>query len=177
MRQARQSRNHEGGRTSVTSDDLEQLVQKHGRGWRLLAAQWANDPDDCVQEAILRLIRQTTPPSQPAAWVFRVVRNLATNQKRRADLQARHAERLAASRSIWEDIDPTTGLQADELQTAMNELNDDERTAVVSKIWGELTFAEIGICLQCSTATAHRLYQSALKQLAQRLESDTSRVS
>ena len=150
---------------------LEELVKRHGKGWRLLAAQWACDPDDCVQEALLRLVRQPKPPRHPAAWVFRVVRNLATNQQRQRKTRVKHQAQLNVIRSVWTEPDPALTLQLHELQNALQRLDDDRRTAIVSRIWGELTFAEIGNCLACSTAKAHRLYRSGLDELGQALES------
>ena len=152
------------------ADALEKLIHRHGPGWRLLAAQWSESPDDCVQEAILRLIRQTPAPDEPAAWVFRVVRNLALSEKRRDQTRRDHVEGVGLTRNHWSTPDPSFGLQLDEIQAALNVLTDDLRTIVVGRIWGNLTFEAIGKSLGYSTSKAHRMYDRALTLLGEKLQ-------
>lgn len=152
------------------ADDLEKLIHRHGPGWRLLAAQWSENPDDCVQEAILRLIRQSPPPDEPAAWVFRVVRNLALSEKRRDQTRRDHVEGVGHTRNHWSTPDPSLGLQLDEIQAALKVLTDDLRTIVVGRIWGDLTFEAIGKSLGYSTSKAHRMYDRALTKLGEQLQ-------
>ena len=62
---------------SVDSNSVTLLIDRHAVALRAVAAQWSDTPEDLVQEAFCRLIAQKTPPNEPAAWLFRVVRNLA----------------------------------------------------------------------------------------------------
>jgi len=157
----------------VRADDLENLIQRHGPGWRLLAAQWSSNPDDCVQEAILRLIRQSPTPEEPAAWVFRVVRNLALSEKRRTHTRQNHLENAGPTQKLWSTQDPSLGLQLNEIQEALDGLTDDLRTVVVARTWGEMTFEAIGKSLGFSTSKVHRMYDRALMLLGEKLQASS----
>jgi DNA-directed RNA polymerase specialized sigma24 family protein len=54
---------------------------------------------------------------------------------------------------------------------ALVQLEADERELVVMRIWGNLTYEEIGEALGVSTATAFRQYERALNKLRDILES------
>ncbi|MHB1557554.1 MAG: RNA polymerase sigma factor, partial [Isosphaeraceae bacterium] len=60
-------------------DDLGRLIDRHADSLRLYARQWTDMADDVVQEAFLSLARQRAEPENPAAWLFRAVRNGAIN--------------------------------------------------------------------------------------------------
>jgi len=152
--------------------DLERLVERHGPAWRLLAARATRSPDDCVQEALLALVRQLPPPDDPVAWMFRAVRNAAIDQRRRDSVRQRHHQAAAESRPVWHRPDPSLGLSLDEVTGALDDLDDDERTLVVGRIWGELTYEQLGDVLDCSPPTVMRRYRSLLTRLAQRLGED-----
>jgi len=51
------------------------------------------------------------------------------------------------------------------------QLEPNERELVVMRIWGNLTYEEIGTALGISTATAYRQYERALTKLRNILES------
>ena len=51
------------------------------------------------------------------------------------------------------------------------QLEPGERELVVMRIWGNLTYEEIGAALDISTATAYRQYERALTKLRNILES------
>ena len=61
----------------VTPELLGRLLDEHGGALVLFAAQWTATPDDCLQEALVEFVKQPTLPHNPAAWLFRVVRNRA----------------------------------------------------------------------------------------------------
>jgi RNA polymerase sigma-70 factor (ECF subfamily) len=54
---------------------------------------------------------------------------------------------------------------------ALVQLGAEERELVVMRIWGNLTYEEIGAALNVSTATAYRQYERALTKLRNILES------
>src|SRR5262249_19225864 len=47
------------------------LLTEQGPALALYAAQWADNPDDCVQEGLIRLARQATWPDNEVAWLYR----------------------------------------------------------------------------------------------------------
>ena len=65
----------------MDSDWLGGLVDRYAAALELYARQWCHAPEDVVQEAFLKLVAQRPPPDQPAAWLFKVVRNGAVTQR------------------------------------------------------------------------------------------------
>ena len=59
----------------MAPDFLSQLLDNHSAALVLYARQWCVVPEDVVQEAFLKLATQRSPPEQPVAWLYRVVRN------------------------------------------------------------------------------------------------------
>lgn len=184
---------------AIGPEDLRRLLVSHGPALALFAAQWTESPDDCVQEALIALARQTTPPREPVAWLFDVVRKRAMNQHRAA-VRRRHHESAAgewaasqrageldgrAARATWFQSDSASrldgrpvdgspvdgrpvdgspvesGVIADALATLATEV----REVIVARIWGGLTFEQIGQLVGVSTSVAHRRFMAGLKTL------------
>lgn len=59
---------------------------------------------------------------------------------------------------------------ADSVVTGLNGLADDERELIVARVWGNLSFEQLGQLLGCSASSAHRRYQSALAKLRAAVE-------
>ncbi|MGA9923590.1 MAG: RNA polymerase sigma factor, partial [Isosphaeraceae bacterium] len=56
-------------------DLLGNLLDQHAAALELFARQWCDVPEDVVQDAFLKLAAQRALPDNPAARLFRVVRN------------------------------------------------------------------------------------------------------
>jgi RNA polymerase sigma-70 factor (ECF subfamily) len=150
------------------------LLDRHASALELYARQWCGDPDvqDVVQEAFLNLARQKFRPDQPAAWLFRVVRNGAIKAALSARRRRRH-EAEAAALGSWfktdgageriDSIDPESAAEA------LRALPLEQREVIVARLWGGLTFEQVAEVVGCSSSTAHRLYQSGLEALRGRL--------
>jgi RNA polymerase sigma factor (sigma-70 family) len=157
----------------MDSDGLGRLLDRHAAALELFARQWCETPEDVVQEAFVKLASARTPPDNPAAWLFRVVRNGALNAAQAARRRRRHETEAASSSTGWfvpqqtaassESLEPETA--ADELRS----LPLDQREVVVAHIWGGLSFQEIAVVSGCSASTAHRLYSSGLSAMRERL--------
>lgn len=148
---------------------IAKLLDEHFSSLSLFASQWTDSAEDCVQDAILELARQKSPPENIIAWLFHVVRRRAMSAHRSTSRRRRH-EAIAARlvRVTADQHEPA--FDAEEISLALDELADDEREAVVARIWGGLSYAEIAMLLEVSTATAFRKYEAGLKQLQARLE-------
>ena len=59
---------------------------------------------------------------------------------------------------------------ADSVATGLNGLADDERELIVARVWGNLSFEQLGQLLGCSASSAHRRYQAALAKLRSAVE-------
>jgi RNA polymerase sigma-70 factor (ECF subfamily) len=157
--------------SAVTPDQLGALLSTHGAALRLYARQWCEGAaDDVVQEAFVQLARQATVPQEPAAWLFRVVRNGAISAQRSAARRRRHETTAAADRSDWFESRPESRVDATSAVAALNELYEEQREVVVAHLWGGLTFEQIAELVGTSSSTAHRRYEQGLKTLRERLE-------
>jgi DNA-directed RNA polymerase specialized sigma24 family protein len=70
---------------------------------------------------------------------------------------------VAATEAFTDD--PAEQLLVDEVLKSVLQLDDPLREVVTARIWGQLTFEEIGVLCGISTATASRRYRDALEQL------------
>jgi RNA polymerase sigma-70 factor (ECF subfamily) len=150
-------------------DVLGKLVDDHAAALVLYARQWCATPEDVVQEAFVKLSQQGTPPDNPPAWLYRVVRNAAVSAAR-ADRRRRRHETLAAGRSAtWFDFSPGAALDGRTASAALQGLPLEQREAIVAHLWGGLTFHEIAAVAGCSSSTAHRWYVAGLTALREHL--------
>src|SRR5207253_6999927 len=77
---------------------LGRLFDQHAAALVLYARQWCATPEDVVQEALLKLVRQKKVPEQPVPWLYRVVRNAAISAAR-SSRRRRFHESVAATRT------------------------------------------------------------------------------
>ena len=157
-------------KTWVSAEWLAGVLDRHAAALELFATQWSDLPDDCVQEAVIELVRQPVCPDNVAAWLFHVVRLRAISANRSTTRRRRHE--AIASRLVKTEVDPASdpAFDPEELAAALAKLDDELREVVVARIWGGLGFAEIGAMLHQSTATAFRRFQSGLSALRHILE-------
>lgn len=157
----------------VTPELLGRLLDEHGGALALFAAQWTENADDCVQEALVELARQTHVPTNPVAWLYRVTRNRAISQFRSARRRERHEELAQRLRECNvgrnDQSESSDGPDAAELAAAIAALADELREAVVARTWGGLSFEQIAELAGCSISTAHRRYEAGLVALRERL--------
>jgi RNA polymerase sigma-70 factor (ECF subfamily) len=156
----------------IDAEQLGRLLDEHGPALALYAAQWTDAADDCVQEALVELAKQQQSPVQVVAWLYRVVKHRALNVAR-GDRRRRERELRAMAERFPESEKPSAfDSDATTVATdALVQLGPDERELVVMRIWGNLTYEEIGAALNISTATAYRQYERALAKLRNILES------
>ena len=147
---------------SVDATLIADMFDRHAAALALYASQWTCLADDCVQEALVELARQPTAPDNPAAWLYRVVRNRALNASRASRRRTSHEQ--AAGEHQFSDADPAARAElADMLAT----LEAKSREIVVLRIWGRLSWQEIADVVGGSKSSAQRNYVQALQQLRQ----------
>jgi RNA polymerase sigma factor (sigma-70 family) len=147
---------------------LAELVDRHGPALVLYARQICNEPEDVVQEAFLEFIEQPDSPENVAAWLFRVVRNRALDRVRSSRRRKnRHLE--DAGSEHWLTVNLDSQLDAATVTDSLKELDADLREIITARIWGELSFEQIGDLLGTSSSTAHRRYVEGLKLLREKL--------
>jgi hypothetical protein len=84
----------------MTSTDFARLIDAHAAALVQYARQWCGAPEDVVQEAFVKLVRQRRPPEDAVAWLYRVVRNGALDAAKMARRRQRR-ESAAAKPVHW----------------------------------------------------------------------------
>jgi RNA polymerase sigma-70 factor (ECF subfamily) len=131
------------------------------------------DVEDLVQDTCLKAHRhwgELAGHPEPAAWMLLVARNALRNRRKRADLERRALEgRKPASPPVSPE-DPLEGAERSAaIQEALAGLPEAHREAVVGKVWGGLTWSQIGRHLGVSEDTAARLFARGLRALRPKL--------
>jgi RNA polymerase sigma-70 factor (ECF subfamily) len=153
--------------------DIQALWNEHVRGLILYARQWADrEAEDVVQDAFVKLLQATgtAPPNEPKAWLYRVVRNAAIDQKRknrwfRPPPLDNWFEMLPDPR-LPDKAQPFDGV---ELTQLLETLPEHQREIVIAKIWGNLTFKEIAELTGKPLSSVHWEYKSGIERLRKKL--------
>jgi RNA polymerase sigma-70 factor (ECF subfamily) len=155
--------------SSVGSDQIARLFDAHASALVLYARQLCADPADVVQQAFLRLAEQRKMPSEPRAWLYRVVRNEALMVSRTSRRRRQCEARAADSNGDWFQSSAEDAIDAKAAAEAIAALPDRQREIVTARLWGILTFREIGDLLAISESAAHRGYHEALEVLRKQI--------
>jgi RNA polymerase sigma factor (sigma-70 family) len=130
------------------------------------------DAEDIVQDAFLKAHRhwgELAVHPEPAAWMLLVARNALRNRRKRAVLERRALERRPEPPPVAPE-DPLEGAERSAaIREALADLPEAHREAVVGKVWGGLTWIQIGEHLGVSEDTAARLFARGLRALRPKL--------
>jgi RNA polymerase sigma factor (sigma-70 family) len=152
----------------MTSTDVAQLIDAHAAPLVLYARQWCAEPEDVVQEAFLKLVRQRQPPKDTVAWLYRVVRNGALDAAKMA--RRRQQRESAAARPVRWFVEPEVdGLDAEMAVAALQRLVPEQREVIVARHWGGLSYDQIAEVVGCSASTAFRRYLAGVEELRKQL--------
>ena len=158
--------------------ELEQVYRQHRQALFSLALTitgCSGLAEDAVHDAFVRLCgMQAAPSGRLAAYVFAAVRNSAVDCFRRAKREQKLAEKLfAATPGIdTTNTSPATDDASRRLRQEIEALDEGTREIIVMKIYGELTFDEIGKVLDTPAATVATRYRRAMLTLEERLRRD-----
>jgi len=153
----------------VGPDLLGRLVEQHAAALELYARQLCDSPQDVVQEALIRLAGLSRRPDDLLGWLYCVVRNGARSAARAARRRKRHESEAAVRRPAWFLPSAAEAIDAKTAAAVLESLPEECREVVVARIWGGLTFEQIGRMLGASDSAAHRRYESALSLLREKL--------
>ena len=136
------------------------------------------EAEDVVQEAYLRLDAAAgrRPLDEPVGYLYRIVRNLALDLRRRLsrdrDRQIRDAEAVAVVLAAERPSPEAEALARDELRVvaeALDELPERTRQALELHRFGGCTFKVIAAELDISVGLAHALVIQGLEHCRERL--------
>jgi RNA polymerase sigma factor (sigma-70 family) len=148
--------------------EVARLIDTHSAPLVLYARQWSDSPEDVVQEAFIKLVRQSRPPDDTVAWLYRVVRNAALDDAKMA--RRRQRREWAAARPVRWFVEPEVdGLDAQTAVTALERLAPQQREVIVAHHWGGLSFEQIAAVVGCSASTAFRRYTAGVEDLRNQL--------
>ncbi len=153
-----------------TQADWRRWLDDHAPKFLFYARQQTRceaDAQDVMQEALLEVVqRHTGAPSPPSAFVFATIRrravDLARSQTRRAGRESATAE---GAETCWFDVSAEDRERVFLVQNAMMRLPEIHREVITLKLWGDLTFAEIGEVLGIPANTAASRYRYALAEM------------
>lgn len=148
--------------------ELEKTYLEHRQGLYTLALSITRHPEaaeDAVHEAFLRLCRRDAAPRGDAvAYVFAAVRNSAADQRRRSGMRSDPVP-------IFNGQAPDPAAQAEKaelsrrLREALEGLPDEQREAVVLRVYAGLTFAQMAEVGNEPLQTVAARYRRALERL------------
>lgn len=152
----------------LSAAEIRQLYEQHGAALLLYARSFAGDTaagEDLVHEVFLKLLRgETEVPDIPLGYLYRAVRNTALNA-----LRDRRSHAVQDNEIAW--FQQREGKQEEELalQSALRELPEDQRAAVIMRIWGGMTLEEVADATGVPVSTVASRYRYALEKLRERL--------
>ncbi len=149
--------------------DWRAWFAENGARLKLIARQWTRsdaDADDVVQEAFVRFWKhQRHMPGNPNALVVTSIRRAALDLLRRSDRRTAREKAVAADTETVGWFEPESDPRLQSLAESLELLPAEQREVVVLKIWGELTFDEIGEQLAISPNTAASRWRYAMESL------------
>jgi RNA polymerase sigma-70 factor (ECF subfamily) len=158
-------------------DHWRQWLDRHGPALLLFARQWSAtraDAEDAVQDGFVRFWRTRETARDLLPYLYTCVRSAAMDLGRGQRRRVRR-EQGTGSREVSAFEFPAEQRERDAaIDVALSQLPGDQREVVVMKIWGGLTFAEIGEALGVSLSTAASRYRYALTRLEQELSAEVS---
>lgn len=149
--------------------DAAELYDRLGKPLFAYALSLTGDParsEDLVHDAFLRWMRHDRPIRSAGGFLFTAVRNLAIDARRRA------AIRRDAPLPLTPASPSSTPSDAAAAAAALSRLPEEQREAVVLKIYSGLTFAAIAEITGTTTSTAASRYRLAMEKLAELLSSE-----
>jgi RNA polymerase sigma-70 factor (ECF subfamily) len=163
-------------------------LHEHGSKLLLFARQQTRsiaDAEDVLQDALVKLAKKEadgTFDGGQAAWlpyIYTSIRRCAIDLGRKEDRRGKREEKSERDKIIqkggvadpWFQSDSADDESRVYLENGLKKLPEKFASVIILKIWGELTFAEIGKKLDISQNTAASRYRYGLEALKKHLTS------
>lgn len=165
--------------TEVMPDksDLQRLYDEHAQALFAFLLNFTRDEDDThdlLQEIFTRIARQPDilhDAREERAFLIRLAHNAAIDLMRRRGARQKYYDQLAEETLplFASPTNPDEAAFRDSLSRALAELPREQRSVVHLKLWGHMTFEEIGIALNIPFNTAASRYRYGLDKLRELL--------
>jgi RNA polymerase sigma-70 factor (ECF subfamily) len=126
------------------------------------------DAEDALQEGFVRFFRFWNKGGQMrdrAKMLFACVRSALLDQRRGNLRRQRREELRGRDMPLFEESGEAQAARRELVNRALEELPEEQREVVVMKLWGGLTFAEIGEAVGVPANTAATRYRYALEKM------------
>lgn len=150
---------------------FSELVKRHQRGLLRLSLRFKKDLDaaeDVVQESFIKAYEKLTTFEGRASfksWLFQIAVNTARNKIRENRHVMMDIQNVNLAVGAVAEVTLVHGAVADILQTEVEKLPFRQRTALVLRIYEDLSFHEISEIMECPYDTAKANYRHALLKL------------
>ena len=155
------------------TDDPTRWLSEQAPKLILFARQWVRchaDAEDVFNTAFVRFWRQRGRVRDPVPFLYSCVRTTALNWLRERGRRERHEQAANLQPLFAIDRDKLAEEETNRvIEKALSTLPDEQREVVVMRIWGELSFPQIGKVLSISASTADTRYRAGLKRLHSQL--------
>ena len=156
----------------IDSNQLESLYDEFSKGlygYFLSFTRSDADAADLLHDVFVKLARNPKCLDgirRVRAFLFRMAHNLAVDWARRGQSQRNRAKGMAEVTELLEPApDPDAECFRRQLEEALGQLPEDQRSAVYLKLWGELTAEEIAEVCGVSANTVSSRYRYGLEKL------------
>jgi len=154
---------------ALNQDPWRRWIADHAPKLLLFARHVARseaDAQDLVQDALVECWQRKGPGTMPLPLLFATIRRRAIDLARREDRRMNREQTVAADDTRpWFDTSVEQREFSRMIRTALAELPLQQREVILLKIWGEMTFAEIGEALGIPANTAASRYRYGLSEL------------
>ena len=151
----------------IDRDEIRKLYEHHSRGLFAYACSFVSSfasAEDALHQVFERMLRGDLEiEGEPVPYLYRAVRNVALNQIRNRSREVNLEDTWLDSPSGMEQ----TGL---ELQSALQELPEEQREVIVLHMWGGLSFEEAAAALGIPPNTAASRYRYGLSKLREQFQ-------
>lgn len=167
---------------AVLDGDVESyglLVRRYQDAYRRFATRMLGNPDDAddaLQLAFVRAyrgLRQCRDPARFGAWLYQIVMNecrtFSARRTRRERRVVRDESALAVAES-GQDVAESDGVELEEIQRALDQLDAEQREAFVLKHVEELSYDEMAELTGAGVSALKMRVQRARNRLRDLLE-------
>lgn len=155
---------------------FSELVKRHQKGLMRMSLRFVKDMDiaqDVVQEAFIKSYEKLNSfegRSSFKSWLYQIAVNTAKNKLRDNKHNTTDVEEVHLAVSAVAETTLVHTAVSEVLQTEVDKLPFRQKTALVLRIYEDLSFKEIADIMECPYDTAKANYRHALMKLKEKFE-------